>query len=350
MSTMYAGANNVFVPAFDTQAKLIVNYSRDPKKYVINNLMTITTVDKPIGKYMRIKPETQGQVTSNTGNSSRWADGAPRPLMLETGQKFEWLEYFAERYIRDFPIGYATEENAVWDIVATQSGALANQLMSLRAFDFYTVIQDTSNYVTGNFSAVTSIPGVAGTWDAATITARYIQKSIRYAISQVVKSTMNAVTADDLVLVVGPTVAGKMAESGEVADYLAQNPDATRYIQGELFQKQLAQYGLPPRLYGVNIMVDPLVLDESSLGATSNKVFAPGDTSAYLIARPGSLNGNAGGSSFSFVHNFMWKDAEMATEIIDDPLNKRKILSVYEWRKIQAVANEAAFLFTSCVA
>jgi hypothetical protein len=347
MATMYAGPNNVFVPAFDTQAKLIVNYSRDPKKYIIINLMTITTVDKPIGKYMRIKPEVQGQVNSVTGQSSRWADGAPRPIMLETGQKFEWLEYFAERYVMDFPIGWATEENAVWDIVASQSGALANRLMSLRAYDFYTVLQDSGNYATGNTATATTAGG--GKWDVATLTNRYIQKSLRYGVQAILKATMNAVTADDLILVVGPEVAGQMAESAEVADFIAQNPDAVRFLQGSLFEKQLSQFGLPPRLYGINVVVDPLVLDESALGATSSKTFVSGATTAYLIARPGSLNGNAGGSSFSFIHNFMWKGKEMETEVIDDPLNKRKILSVTEWRQIKAVATEAAFLFTEVV-
>lgn len=347
MADMYAGPGNVFVPAFDAQAKLIISYSRDPKKYAINNLMTVTTTDKTIGKYLRIKPETQGQVNSNTSAASRWADGAARPIQLSGGQQFDFLEYFQDRYIESFPIGWATEEQAVWDIVQSQTGALANRLMSLRALDFYTVLQASGSYATGNTDTATTAGG--GKWDVATSTNRYIQKSLRYGVQKIVKATMNAVSADDLVLVLGPEVAGQMAESAEIADYLAQNPDATRYIEGELFKNQLANYGLPPRLYGINIVVDPLVLDSAALGATSSKAFAPGDTSAYLIARPGSINGNDGGSSYSFVHNFMWRKGEMEVEVIDDPVNKRKLLSVSEWRAIKAVAKEAGFLYTETI-
>lgn len=347
MATMYAGYGNVFVPSFDKQANLIINYARDPKKYAINSLMTHTPVSEPIGRFPRIKPEAQGQITANTGQSSRWADGAPRPIMLETGQKHEWLSYFCDRYIQDFPIGYETEKNAAWDIVTTQTNALANRMMSLRAYDFYTVLQTTGNYATGNFSDTATLAG--GVWSSATSTNRYIQKSLRAGVAQIVKATMNGVTADDCVLVVGPTVAGKMAESAEIADYLAQNPDATRYIEGDLFKNQLANYGLPPRLYGISVVVDPLVLEQSSFGATANKVFATGDTSAYLITKGGSLNGMAGGGSFSFIHCFEYTPEEFLVETIDDYINKRKILSVVDTRQVASVASESGYLFTNCV-
>jgi len=342
MATMYAGPNNVYVPAFDEQAKLIVNYSRDPKKYPVNNLMTVTPVKRRIGKYLRIKPEAQGRLGNN---GRRWAEGAPRPIQLETGQLHEWLEFFCERYIADFPIGYNTEEQAVWDIISTQSAALANQQMTDRTSEFYTILQSSTNYDSNNSSTATAAGG--GFWGAATSTSRYIQKSLRVGVSNIMKSTMNGVQADDLVLVVGPTVAGAMAESAEIADYLAQAPPAPEYLQGELFKNQLANYGLPPKLYGINVVVDPMVYETNHLGAASVKAFAAGENSAYLIARPGSINGNAGGSSFSFIHCFSYTPEEMLVETTDDFINKRKILSVVDTRQIKAVANEAGQLFTA---
>jgi hypothetical protein len=347
MSFQYAGATNPFVPQYDTQAKLIINYSRDPKKAKINELMTVRTVDKPIGKYLRIKPEVQGNITATWNQSRRWPDGAPRPLQLEAGQKFDFVEFFTERFIEDYPIGYLTEEAAVWDIVKTQSNVLANRMMRGRAKEFYTVLQDSSNYDSANTATATAAGG--GLWSNATSTARYIQKSLRYGVEKILQSTMNGVTPEDLVLVLSPTVAGKMAESAEIADYMAGSPFSKSYLEGTGFKYQLGNFGLPPELYGIKIVVDPLVVDSAALGATSSKSFLAGSTTAYLIARPGSVNGDAGGSSFGFIDCFVLKGWEMFTEVVDDYINKRKILNVIDHRQIKAVAPEAAFLFTSVV-
>lgn len=351
MATMFASAGDVFVPHFDQTAKLIVNYARDPKKYAVNQLMTVTPVDKPIGKFMRIKPEAQGRTSADFRNGRKWYDGSPRPIQVNTGQKHEWLEYFCQRNTVDFPLGYQTISNAVWDIVSTQSNALANLMMTDRAAEAYAVLQDSANYASGNTATATVSSGSGGKWDVSTSALRYIQKSLMYGVEKIVQATMNGVSADDLVLVVSPTVARQMAESGEVADYLAQNPDATRYIQGELFQKQLMQYGLPPRLYGINVVVDPLVVDSAALDTsdTTSKSFIAGATSAYLIARPGSIDSNAGGSSFSFLHCFSYKGEEMLVETVDDYINKRQILAVTDNRHIRSVASEAGFVFTEVV-
>lgn len=346
---MYAGPGNVFVPAFDTQANLIINYSRDPKKYIVNQLMTITPVSKPIGKYLRIKPEVQGQLTDTWNQSRRWADGAPRPIQLEGGQKHEWLEFFTERYIESFPIGYQTEQNAIWDIVNTQSKALANRMMTGIALEAYAVLKNSSNY---SNTATATVAG-GGLWSAATSTSRYIQNSLNYALEAIQKSTMNGVSAEDLILVLSPAVAKQIAASAEIADYMAGSPFSAPFVQGEAFQNQLGNYGMPPMLYGIKVVVDPLVQDNSALGATSNTQFVATNTttpSAYLISKQGSLGSEAGGSNFSFLHCFKWTPEEFYTEVIDVPFDKRKVLSVVDNRVVKAVASEAAFLFTAVTA
>lgn len=348
MATMFAGPNNVYTPHFDEQAKLIVNYSRDPKKFVCNQLMTVSSVKLQEGYYPKIKPETQGRTSSDMRKGRKWAPGNPRPIQVNNGLKVEWLSYKAYRNIADVPIDYTTEQQAVFDIVSVQSAHLASLMMTDRAAELYTVLADTSNYDSNNTATATAAGG--GQWSAATSTNRYIQKSLRAGVEAVIKATMNGVTADDLYLVISPVVAGKMAESAEIADYLAQNPVAKEYLQGNAFAQQVANYGLPPVLYGIKIMVDPLVTETADLEATSSKSYAAGTSSAYLVARPGSINGNAGGANFSFVHCFSYTPEEMLVEVTDDVVNKRKILSVVDTRVIQGVAPEAGFLFTSVVA
>lgn len=346
MATMFAGPQNVIVPKYDTQAKLIEGYSRNVKDYAINNIYTITTVKETVGKYLYLTPEEQGAVNSTTAASSEWVDGAPLPIMLEDGQKHEFKEYALRRYVRTFPIGWVTKQQAAWDIVASQSNVLANKLMTLRANDVYTKLLDSASYASSNTATATAAGG--GKWDVATSANRYIQKSLTYGVKTVIKATMNGVKPDDLWLVVSPDVAEEMGASGEVADYLAQNPDATRYIQGDLFKNQLMNYGLPPRLYGINVVVDDLVKEtRANIGATSSKSFVADNDSAFLIARPGSLNANAGGSNFSFIHCFMLGGEEMKVEVKSDPINERDIIQVSEWRQVKPVASAAGFLFTA---
>ncbi len=345
MATMYAGPGNVFVPSFDTQANLIVNYSRDPKKFKINELMTITPVSKPIGKWLRIKPEVQGNITDQWRQSRKWADGAPRPIQLEGGQKHDWFEYFTTRYIESFPIGYQTEENAIWDIIKTQSAALAGRMMTGIALEAYQIMQDSANY---SNTATATVSG-GGLWSAATSTNRYIENSLNYALEAIQKSTMNGVSADDLVLVLSPEVAKRIAVSAEVADYMAGSPFSGLYLQGEAFKQQLGNYGMPSVLYGIKVIVDPLVRDTAALGATSNPVFlADGSPtpSAYLISRQGSLGSEAGGSNFSFLHCFKYTPEEFYTEVVDIPFDKRKVLSVIDNRQVKVVASESAVLIT----
>jgi hypothetical protein len=324
---------------------LIVNYSRDPKKFRINELMTITPVSKPIGKYLRIAPEVQGNITDRWNQSRRWADGAPCPIQLEAGQKHEFLEYFSERYVESFPIGYETENNAVWDIVSTQSKVLAGRMMTGVALEAYNVLQDSANYT--NTGTATSAGG--GKWDVATSTNRYIFNSLMAGLDAIQKSTMNGVDERDLTLVVSPTVAEQMAASAEIADYMAGSPFSATWLQGKEFTGQLSNRGLPPELYGIKVVVDPLVRDTAALGATSSKSFTAGATTAYLIARQGAIGSEAGGSNFSFLHCFRYTPMEFFTEVVDMPFDKRKILRVIDHRVVKAIATEAAYLFTAVV-
>jgi len=344
---MYASHLNVYPNTFDVQSKLIVEYARNPKDFAINSLFTISSKNTPSGKYLRIVPETQGQIPSGYNKSRKWYPGQARPVQEEAGTKHEWIDFFTERFYEDYPIANEVEENAVWDIVQSQSNVLANRMMYQRADEFYTLLQDSNSYNSANADTATNLGG--GLWSAATSANRYIQKGLLQGVQNIMKSTMGVVKPQDLVLVMGPDVARKTAASGEIADYLAQNTDATKYLEGDLFKNQLANFGMPAYLYGIKVVVDPLVIERAPLGATSSKSFLAGTTTAYLIARPGTLASASGGENFSFIHCFTWKGHEMEVEVQDDPFNKRKVLSVIDWRQFKVVGKEAAQLFTSVV-
>lgn len=342
-----AGPNSGYVPQFDKQANLVVNYSRNWKKNKVNELWTLTPVKLEIGKYPKINPKTKINVTDTYLQSRKWSDGQLRPVHQLGHTQIEWFEYFCQRYDETEVLGYKTKAQTVFDIEQVMIDQLADRTMVSRALQFYTELQDADNYLSSGTGTATATGG--GKWDAATSTSRYIQKSLAAASQAILKNTGGSVKASDLVLVVGPSVAHKMAASAEIADYLAQNPVAPQYLQGDLFKDQLAMYGLPPYLYGIKVIVDENVRETAPLGGTSSVSFMTGETSAYLIARQGGLVGMAGGGNFSFIHCFTYTEEEMLVETLDDPMNKRFILAVVDTRDVKVVAQEAAFLFTAVV-
>lgn len=347
-SYQFMGPNVGYVPVFDETARLVVGYSRDWKKNIVNNLMTLIPVKRELGTYPKINPQTAINVTDKYLQSRMWTDGQVAPIDQTAHTQIEWRSYFCQRYMEGEVLGWKMRDQSAFDIRQVMIDQLARRMMVGKAYEFYTIMQDTNSYLSAAVDTATNFGG--GQWSAATSTNRYIQKTISTCVEQIVKATAGGVSAKDLVLVVGPVVAHKMAASGEIADYLGQNPIAKDFLEGDLWVDQLARYNLPPTLYGVKIVVDDNVRTTSALGATVSTSFMSGDTSAYLIARPGTLVGTAGGRSFSFISSFQYEAEEMLVETVDDPNNKRELLRVTDSRHILATAPEAACLITAAVA
>ena len=344
MATSFPTYSNSFVPAYDQSAKLVVGYSRNWKEFPVNRLCTISPVDKPTGYYLRLKPEALGR-NINSPYSYAWPDGQPCPIQVENAQDFDFVQYYTQRYAKTFPVGYNTEANAVWDIVKSQSDVLANQMMTMRAMQFYSVLGTSGNYTSSNTDTATNLGG--GFWSAGTSTNRYIQKTLMAASRAIIKNTMNGVKLQDLVLVIGPTIADAMARSAEIADYVAQSPDASKFLEFDVWNQQNRLWGLPSSLYGIQLCVDETVEEVAKIGGTSSKSFVQGDANAFLITKQGALSGQAGGSAFSSIHMFTKSDEEMALDVIDDPLNKRRVIRLVDTWQFKLVAQESAYLITN---
>lgn len=346
MAYQFMGPLSGFVPAYDKQAQLIVNYSRDPKSVKVNKLVTNMPVSKITGLYPKINPLTKVNTTATHNQSRKWAYGTEAPRDHSAATEVEWNTYFTQRYYENDFLDWVQKDQTDFDIQAVMVNNLANRMMNSRSLELYDILTTSGNY--SNTGTATAAGG--GQWSAATSTARYIQKSLATGTEAIVQATGGGVGAKDLVLVVSPVVAHKMAASGEIADYLAQNPLAKDYLEGDLFADQLAMYGLPPKLYGITCIVDDTVKATNRLGATDATAFVASETSAFLIARPGSLMGTARGTSFSFVQNFLYSPEEMLVETLDDVRNKRTEIRVIDNRVMVPVAKEAGYLFTSVVA
>lgn len=350
MAGSYLSQSNAYIPALT--ANLITNFSRKPGDFIVNEIVTVTPVDKMEGYYTKIKPQAATRLLDEDGRT--WHDGQPRPITTFGLMDFEFLSYSTRRYNDSNPIGYLGSQQASFDILSVQSAAVAQRCMLFRTKKVYDVLNNSSNYTYNgatNTATATSLSG--GKWDVATTTNNYIQKTLYEVATRILKSTYGVVNLEDLTIVIGPTLARKIAATAEIRETLIQQPSAPELISGKANFARV--YGLPETLYGMKLIVDPAVEVTSKIGAASQTTAFSVDKdssnaatdNAIVIARKGGVVGAGEAStSFSSVHLFVYKGEEMATEVLDDPFNKRKIVSVTDNFGVKMVAPEASYLIT----
>jgi hypothetical protein len=174
----------------------------------------------------------------------------------------------------------------------------------------------TSFTAAGNYYATgTAISG--GAW--TTSSTNVIQKGIQTALQRISLATGGAVRGEtDIMLVISPTVANLLSQTEEVRNYVKNYPAALPFLQGA---DTFAKYGLPPNLFGVQVVVDDSVKVTTRKGAASTtRSFVYGN-SAVFVSRPGGLVGVEGSTSFSTCQIFAFED--MTVENWDDPRDRR---------------------------
>lgn len=341
----YPSWSNPFIPAFNRNGtgRLIVDYSRNWKKFLLNRLVTLTSVTEPSGHYLRFDPSVLSRVTDP--NESVWVDGQPFPAGEHNTQKFQFIPYTTVRHARPYFFGYDTKKNAVWDMDAQAERVLGNMMMTERNVEFYGLVQNSANYLTQNTATATAAGG--GLWSAATSTNPYIQQSIDYAVEKMMLVTNGAVGRSDFTLLLSPKVAHAIAATQEVRETLIQSPFALGIITGNK-EGQNVNYNLPPTLYGVKVEVDPSIQNTAMRDLPPTYRFFAGTNEAILICRPGDLE-NTGdfATAYSSVHMFCYSEYEMKMETVDLSWDKRIRHQVSDQRQFQIVSPETLFLFTN---
>jgi len=340
---------NVFIPTFDDNAKLIVDYSRNEKDFALNQYCTMVTVDKPIGFYMKKTPKDQSRLVSATGNDRIWSQGARRSQL--SGQEFNsrngWIQYQLKPYFSKGSADYMTMQNAVYDVKASILADLATEMMELRTALAQTVVFDTAQYASNHVSTATAAGG--GFWSAGTLANPIIKKSLAKARIQIILDTNGKVKAKDLVLVVNPTVAAAMANSEEIHTYMAQQSESEKVLTGDDPDANTA-FGLPPRLYGFKLVVEATpytnALPDTNPDAQST-TFIMDSNKALVVARPGGVTGGSGGAAFSTLHCLQDKNNEMVSESFDNPEDHLMDFYVNDVNTFIVPAPETGYIFTN---
>lgn len=357
--SVFPGPTNVYVPTFSPGASgaLQTEFSRNPASFALNQYVQVVPVSKRVGKYLRINPDDGGRVESTAEYS--WPDGQNRPRGGEADHEF--VDYATERYAYSFQMGNITVEQADWDIVAAHGRSKAQKAMTARTLRMNTLLNTAGNWPADNTDTATAVGG--GVWLASTEANGFIQAGIQGVRLAVLQATVGAVDMEsEFVMVMGPTVATEISQAPEIKSYIKNYPRGEDFLRG---QAVFNQWGLPPELWGVRVVVDSTVrvssVKDVPPGTTaSTKVTLwdnPGTGNVVFLSRPGGLIGTEGVPSFSTASVYVYapeggpdgegRGGDMFVETRTDDWNRITMGSVVEDVDEVLTAPISGFLLTN---
>ncbi len=342
MPKVYPSGTNTFVPSTEATNNLVVDFSRNPKKFKLPEYMQYVPIKKPRGLYIEMTVEQAGRILGSDAEDIAWPYGADAPSGEGSEEGFEFKAVETRRFAPAFRLPQEADENADWKLLAQFARINAQRAMTARTLRAVTRMINTSNYPTGHYSAVDSIAGVTGRWNLSTTVRMDIKRSLDYAAEQIMIATLGAVQPEDLIVVMGPRVAQRISVTQEIRDHIKQSPAAEKTILGNLGPAN--NFGMPERLYDYKLVVENAVKVTSRKGATASKSFVMPSTAVVMMARPGGLEGIEGSPSFS-TWTMFFKE-EMTVESKHDIDNRRHLGRTVDDYGIHATAPISGFVFT----
>ena len=337
------GLANTYVRNHEASGGLVVWYSRDPKKFPLSRYVKYQPVKKTTGLYLRITAEESARIVNSDLQDYFWADGNDRPSR-EMTEDFRWEDYRTKRF--DFPwkFGRKAVDEADFPLINITQQTAAHKAMVARTVKVATLLQTTGNWDSDHYKDVVDIDGVLDYWDVSTVAEANIERSITYGIEKIELDTFGMVSQEDLVLIMNPTTARRIAVSPEIKDFTKQQAGSPEQIQGKA--PWVGKYGLPKYLFGVETMVENTFRITAKKGnATQTKTYCLDNGNVFLLARPGAVVSPISGPSFSTVTLFFLE--EMTVEQKDDADNRRYVGHVVDDYDVVMTAAPSGFWFTS---
>lgn len=341
------GGSNTYVRSFAASGKLKVEFSRNPNKFDLHQYAQLKTVQKDEGYYLRINAEQAGRLVGGNTDETVWADGADRPQHNDGTEQFAWLPYRTQRHAFPFKLGQKAKEQADWDITGTHGAIAAQRAMTSRTRLAVQALTNAANWDASHVSAVASIAGNTGTWEASTTARQDIKRSLFHANELIELDTLAAVDPSQFHIVMSPNTAKKISLCQEIVDHIKGSPDALDQVKGKT--GKFHKYGLPDQLYGFDISIERAVMVTSRRGASSavrTRVFPDG--SVFMLSKVGELGNENEGPEFSTLTIFAYE--EMSVESKDDTDNRRHLGSVVDDVCAVVTAPATGFWFQTVLA
>lgn len=337
------GQYTTYVPSHAATNGLVIDYSRNPNTFALPEWTQYVPVDKNEGRYVKMTVEMASRILNTDGADFYWPDDGEAPTGYGNLETFSWEAYVTRRYAFPFRMGELAAEQASWDVLAHHGRYAAQRCMTWRTQSAVTLATTSGNYPTGHTSAVSSIAGVTGKWDVSTTALKDIKKSLDHGAETIFKATHGSVRPEDLMVVVSPGCAKKIATSQEIVDHIKQSPAAEKELVSTLSRAN--RFGLPMTLYGYPVVIEDAVKTTSRKGATDAKSYVLADTTPFMCSRPGGLEGIEGAPSFSSFTCFLKE--EMSVESKHDRDNRRHLGRCVDDFAVVGTSLISAFLFTA---
>lgn len=346
MAAQYPGAQNTFVPSHEASNSLVVNFSRDASKFAVNKYTQITPVKQVMGYYLKMTIEQAGRILNTDLKDFIWPDGMPAREGNDETESHEFLPFKTVRYLYPVMLGDLTIDQASWNILEQYSRIQAQRAMTARTQAAINVLTNTANYDAAHRLDVTAISQNSGRLDQSTTARQDIKRTLHTAAELIMDATLATVGLGDLQFVINSSAAAKLARCQEIVDYIKGSPDASAMVKGELkAQNPNVDYGLPPQLYGVPLVVEATRKVTSRKGASRAASQVLTESTPFICARPGELEGVEGAPSFSTCTGFFQE--EMTVETKRDPDNRRTQARIVENFQYVQTAPATGVLFSN---
>lgn len=306
---------------------MVIGFMRDPKTFPLAEY--VQYVPAPEIQFMYFKLHPDDPLRLGDLDQYAWARDDYRP----TGKSFQlqgdWVDDRTQRW--DFPYTLGEDTVRVWrqagmDVKGLFDDTRASHAALHRA---KRVVDGLATAFTGNQTgtpaALLGQPGAyfdRSSGNELDPNFQVVKKTFNRVKRRINLATNSVVKGDELIAVLPPVVAEKIAESGEMVEFLKQSSYAR-----DLTDPNVQNWNLPPAYAGFKLVVEdtPIVFinqkaDGSVADVTvpSQKDYLLNTDSVYFVVRKGGLDGGYGKRQFASVQIYTWQ-GEARVEAFSEP-------------------------------
>ncbi len=326
----YLSGYNGYMPR---ETGMVVGFIRKPENFSLNKWVQYIPTKEPLAFYFVLGFDESVRIPQGaTAGVSffSWEDGDPRPRGEANKHQFQMVPFRTDR--KDFPwtLGYIAMETAAWKPKLVHMDDAISRAMTGRTLRVCTLAENSANWGV-NFAPANTLNNGAGNWSGASddpSNPKYlaVKKSLLSAARAIHLATNGKVKMHELRVVMSPGTAILLAETPEFVNYCRESPQALQIVKDGLGQNQNL-WSLPDRYNGFELVVEdsPIVYDypnSSGTEATTNRQYIKSDTTAYVVSRPGGLDGEYGTKNYSTIQLYHY-GALLEVEVFDEPKDRR---------------------------
>lgn len=320
------GGNDTYVPTFELSGNLLVSFSRNVKKYNVNRYSKLVPVQKKRGAYIYIPPQDMVRLaavntTTPAKSGYKWAPGQPRPRGTHNTLGFLTYTFTTERYAFTMDLDNLGIEQANWPILKAHTEGLAQIAMTHRAWLVCQTLFDSTQYPSANVVANGTASGGGGPLYGGTTSDPRIKKAVDQACLTITAATAGRVRQGEISVLLNNYTAAKLSQSREIREYVMQQENSEEYIA--LKKVKPNTFGLPPYLYGCEVIVEDMYFDTNNRSGSQTLVDADttvqivGNNKILFLVRTEDLEGAEGASDFSTATTFLYEDMKVQSKSDD---------------------------------